>query len=276
MKKILSIICAAIIMFVACAADDCQQGSEFVTVSLGFDYYMEEMTRAELSSSCTRLDVWVVSEDDVSEVHQASTDDGFGNVSFTLNKYKTYTIYALAHKSASAGTLSGTVVSFSDNKTTDMFWYTTSFTPSTTTNLSCTMNRNVGCFRLDTSDPVPDQVDAFLVNIYDCPVAWDVRGYATTETDRVHTIHVTSRRADGSVLLSVYIFPSTLDAESKYNIKVVAVSGTDVVKSHTFNDVSIKAGYRTTYHGNFFDADAAFSSVFSIDNTWNEQMPIEF
>lgn len=275
MKKILSIICAAL-MLAACTSDDCQTTSEFVTVSLGFDYYMEEMTRAELSASCTRLDVWVVNGDEVLEVHQASTDDGFGNVSFTLNKYKTYNIYALAHKSASAGTLNGTVVSFADNKTTDMFWYTTSFSPSSTTNLSCTMTRNVGCFRLDTSDPVPDQVDAFLINIYDCPVAWDVHGYATTEIDRMHTIHVTSRRADGSVLLSVYIFPSTLDAESKYNIKVDAVGGNDLIKSHTFNDVSIKAGYRTTYHGNFFDADAAFLSAFSIDNTWTEQATIEF
>ena len=69
------------------------------------------------------LDVWLMEGDSttalakhesVAENHQTVADDGFGSLSLTLDKSKTYTLYAVGHKESAPTTLSTGVVSFPD------------------------------------------------------------------------------------------------------------------------------------------------------------------
>ena len=103
-------------------------------------YEMAAMTRAATSVATvvTHLDVWLVSGGDVIALQQTKDDADFGTLSVTLDKTKTYTLYAVGHR-ADGATLSDGVISFVDDKITQSMFYTTTFSPSTTTELSCLM-----------------------------------------------------------------------------------------------------------------------------------------
>ena len=89
-------------------------------VTLTFSpYQMEAMTRSAVSIAdvVNHLDVWITDGTTEVDAHQTNTDAGFGSVLMTLDKTKTYTLYAVAHK-ADGATLSDGVISFTDDKVT--------------------------------------------------------------------------------------------------------------------------------------------------------------
>ena len=106
-------------LMTGCSSDnDEPRVMEPTEVTLTFSpYTMEAMTRTatSIASLVTHLDVWVVNGSDVIASHTTNTDDGFGTVSMTLDKTKTYTLYAIGHR-ADGSTLSDGVISFTDDK----------------------------------------------------------------------------------------------------------------------------------------------------------------
>lgn len=91
-------------------------------------------TRATVpvSDVVNRLDVWLMEGDSVkaltkremvAESHQTVADDGFGSLSLTLDKSKTYTLYAVGHKESAPTTFSTGVVSFPDTKKSQTLYY---------------------------------------------------------------------------------------------------------------------------------------------------------
>ena len=85
-----------------------EQGEETITLRFsGFELQEELITRADadVSTIATRLDVWITDGESTQQVHQSAGDAGYGTVAVTLNKTKTYTIYAVAHKANGAATL---------------------------------------------------------------------------------------------------------------------------------------------------------------------------
>ena len=115
------------------------QYAEDTLVTIQFtnpEIFVQSMTRADVSTVATRLDMWLTDGETTTEIHQSSTDAGFGTASVSLNKTKTYTLYAIAHRGASNATLSDGVISFPEEKVTQTFWHTTTFSPSTTTSPS--------------------------------------------------------------------------------------------------------------------------------------------
>ena len=110
--------------------------TEIESVTISFDFpevSITPMTRANISEAASRLDVWIYENDsEVEAVHQSSSSVGFGSVTLNLNKTKTYTLYAIAHKATAACELTDGIISFPDDKPKESFFYTTTFSPSIT------------------------------------------------------------------------------------------------------------------------------------------------
>ena len=272
MKKILFLAATALLMACSNDSDSVFNGSAVETeVTLTFSPYdMEPMTRAAVSEFATHLDVWLYeSGNESAAVHQSSGDAGFGSVSVTLNKTKTYTLYAVAHRCADDATLADGVISFPDDKVTHSFYYTTTFTPSEVSNLACAMQRIVAQFRLEITDDIPDDVAKMqftIANVFD---RWNIGSGGTHQLDRTSSINYNGT----SSIFNVYAIVT--DVSTTQDITVVALNENDQpVQSRLFSAVPLRNGYKTTYQGTFF-VDSPLSMTFTASD-WNSYDPVEF
>ena len=246
------------------------------TVTLNFSPSMDvAITRTDvaISTLVSHLDVWIIDGTNIQEVHQSSTDDGFGSVSVSLNKKKTYTIYAMAHKCTSDATLEDGVISFPDDKITQSLWYTTTFSPATTTNLSCSMSRIVAGLSVTTTDAFPEAVKKMRVTVYDTTNRWNVAGYGTNAVDKVSVINISSLKPDGTASFITYIIAT--DVEAVYDMKIEALDADDnVVESRDFSDIPMRNNYKTSLTGDFFVTTSTAFTLTASD--WENYDPIEF
>ena len=268
-------VMVAMAMLTACTNDGAGEvtNNETAEVRMTFSpYEVEPMTRAAVADYATRLDVWIYEGDtEVQAVHQQSTDDGFASMSVRLEKSKTYTVYACAHKAGGAATLSNGVVSWPDDKVTHSFFYSQTFSPATTTTLNCLMERIVGNFRLEITDKVPEDVARMTVDMGESPTRWDVGGFGTNAVSRVSSFPLT---AGSTPTVSVFIIADGDESEN-YDITVTAYDGEDaVVQQRVFEDVPIRAGYRSTYRGAFF-TEAVGAMTFTV-NDWMDYETVDF
>ena len=249
---------------------------EHVTINFAPVYTMEPMTRGDLSASgMTRLDVWLYEgTTEISAVHQTSSDVGFGSVSQNLNKTKTYTLYAIAHKASDVCTLADGIISWPDDKPKESFFYTTNFSPATASTLNCAMARITGKFTLQTTDAVPDEVDHVRFIIKDTGTRFNVIGSPANIIDRQVDFASISRKTDGSTSFAFQIL-STSDAPTNFEITATAFnSSNEILETKTFASVPIRNNYRTTYSGAFFTT-SAMSLTFTADD-WNDYDVITF
>lgn len=271
----------AIAALTACTNDGAGEvmNNETAEVRMTFAPYEVEpltradgVTRAAVADYATRLDVWIYDGDtEVQAVHQQSMDEGFASLSVRLEKAKTYTVYAVAHKAGGAAMLSNGVVSWPDDKVTHSFFYSQTFSPATTTTLNCLMERIVGNFRLEVTDKVPEGVARLTVDMGMSPTRWDVGGFGTNAVSRVSSFQLT---AGSSPTVSVFIIADGEEAEN-YDITVTAYDGEDaVVQQRVFEDVPIRAGYRSTYRGALF-TEAVGSMTFTV-NDWMDYETVDF
>lgn len=273
--KYYALAVVAMAMLTACTNDGASEvlNKETAEVRMTFSPYdVEPMTRAAVADYATRLDVWIYDGDtEVQSVHQKSTDEGFASLSVRLEKNKTYTVYAVAHKAAGAATLSNGVVSWPDDKVTHSFFYSQSFIPAMTTTLSCLMERIVGNFRLEVTDKVPEGVARMTIDMGVSPTRWNVAGYGENAVSRVSSF---TPGVGSSPTLSVFLLANK-DEEAAYDITVTAYDATDaVVQQRVFEDVPIRAGYRSTYRGAFF-TNGAVSMTFTT-NDWMDYETVDF
>ena len=276
MRKVL--ILAAGLLAAACVSkvEDDMADEQLVTLQFS-DFQLDEelITRADADVSiiATRLDVWITDGESTQAVHQSDSDAGYGTVAVTLNKTKTYTIYAVAHKANGAATLADGVISFPDEKVTHSFYYTGTFSPAETTTLSCRMNRIVSQFRLETTDAVPDDVVKFRFLIPQTFTRWSVSGEGINKVDRVSDVSITSLRNDGTAAITIYIIGS--DTQNSYNITVQALDGGDnIIQQRIINNVPVRNNYKVTATGAFFiDSPSSFSFLTA---DWDEYANITF
>ena len=271
----IALVMVAIAALTACTNDGAGEviNDETAEVRMTFSpYEVEPMTRAAVADYATRLDVWIYDGDtEVREVHQQSTDEGFASLSVRLERTKMYTVYAVAHKAGGAATLSNGVVSWPDDKVTHSFFYSQTFSPATTTSLNCLMERIVGNFRLEVTDKVPEGVARMTVDMGESPTRWDVGGFGTNAVSRVSSFPMT---AGSTPTVSVFIIAEGDEAES-YDITVTAYDSTDaVVQQRVFEDVPIRAGYRSTYRGAFFSSGMV--SMTFTTNDWMDYDAVDF
>lgn len=265
MKQI-TFICG-LLLLAACSSDIEEQvvNSEPTEVTLTFSPYevtpmsrtagepanTMAVTRAAVSIAdvVTKLDVWIYeSGSEVASVHQTSADDGFGTISVTLNKTKTYSLYAVGHK-ADGATLEDGVISFTNDKITHSMFYTTTFTPSTTTSLSCLMTRIVAQFRIETTDAIPDEAKKVQITINNVFDRWNVSTGGTHSLNRTSVLNIANKNNDGSANLNVYAIVT--DAQTLHDVTIAFLDENDgvVITPRTFTDVPLRNGYKTTYRG---------------------------
>ena len=257
-------------MCVSCSSEsDEQKVSEPTEVTISFSSY--KMTRAATSVATvvTHLDVWLYeSGSEVTAIHQSSSDAGFGTITATLDKTKTYTLYAVGHK-ADGATLSDGVISFTDDKVTHAMYYTTTFSPATTTSLSCLMTRIVADFRLEITDDIPTSAVKFRFTVSGVYDRWSVTTGATHGINRVSTINY----GGTSAIFNVYAIVT--DVQTLHTVTVEALDENDQeVQTWTFADVPLRNGYKTNYRGTFF-IDTPVSASFLVDD-WNEYETVDF
>lgn len=257
---------------VGCSSEsDERRVSEPTDVVLTFSPYdVSPMTRTTVSIAdvVTHLNVWLVNCDDVIALQQTNSDAGFGTITATLDKTKTYTLYAVGHK-ADGATLNDGVISFTDDKVTHSMFYSTTFSPATTTSLSCLMTRIVADFRMEITDEIPTSAVKFRFTVSGVYDRWNVTTGATHGIDRVSTINY----GGTSAIFNVYAIVT--DASTTHDITVTALDENDQeVQTRTFADVPLRNGYKTNYRGAFF-TDATFTSSFTV-NDWNEYETVDF
>ena len=247
----------------------------------------EVMTRATVpvGDVVNRLDVWLFEGDAtaavgqtevVAESHQTKDDDGFGSLSVTLDKDRTYTLYAVGHKESTSTSISGGVVSFPDTKKLQTLYYTRTFTPSETTTLSCMMKRAVGAFRIVFNDEVPEDVKKLSISTTQTPTQWSFPQLAGVTPSGNYTVEWTkwSKDKDGMLYFTVYVLGS--DTETHYDFVVTAYGeDSSVLKLRTFTSVPIRNNYMITYRGSFF-LDTPFSSTFTVDDEWQMYNDVEY
>ena len=238
---------------------------------------MSSRTRATLSSSgMTHLDLWLSDGETTTDVHQTSSDANYGTVTTTLNKTKTYTLYAIAHKAAEACTLTNGIIAYPDDKVKESFFYSTTFTPATTANMNCSMHRITGKFALQTTDAVPADVDHFRFTIANTGIRFNAATAAPDNViDRqVDFASISRNNTDGTCSFACQIL-STSDAATNFTITATAYSATnDIIEQKTFENVPIRNNYRTAYTGAFFTSSALSLSFTASD--WNDYDTISF
>lgn len=212
-----------------------------------------------ISDVSTRLDVWISDGETTTAIHQTSTDDHFGSFVLTLDKTKTYTLYAVGHKADGQATLADGIVSWPDDKIKDILWYTTTFSAVTTSQLPCQMSRIAAMFRIETTDAIPASAKKMRITqagVYD---RWNVSTGATHQIDRISTITIGSTNNDGTAAFSVYSIVS--DEETTHTVTIDALDADDnVIQTKIFTDVPLRNGYKTTYRGAVFtDSDVSVS-----------------
>ena len=271
MKKTIFPALLAGMMLAACSSDNAEdemfngQSSMIneVEVTLHFTRFEvshEAMTRAtDVSELVTHLDIWLSDGETTTAYNQTAGTDGFGSLTLTLNINKTYTMYAVAHKAEGAATLSDGVISFPNDKVTHSFFYTDTFQPTKGMAKVCPMNRIVSAFRMETTDAVPANTKKMRFTFSGVFNRWNVSTGGVHQVDRVSTVNITSTAADGTVAITCYNIVTS--EQTLHNILVEALDDDDaVLESHTFNDVPLRNGYKTTARGSFFtDAQSTFS-----------------
>ena len=279
MKKIILPLAAALI--VACSSDTEEpvMNQEPTEVTLTFSpYEVSAITRTAtgISTYCTHLDVWVTDGETTTSAHQTSTDTGFGTVSMSLNRTKTYTLIAVAHKCASNATLTDGIIAFPDEKVTHSMIYKTTFSPATTTSLSCEMTRIVGWFRIEGTDQVPTDAHTIQIAMGDTFTRWNTATSAGANTiDRTATFENFNRNQDGTMTFNLYIIPTNLTDTDHMDITVTALKENgEELEQKTFTDVPVKAGYKTTYRGQFYTTEG-MSMSFTADE-WSEFDVLEY
>lgn len=286
------LLAVAATMFAACSneytsyTDVVENSKAKVMISFAPDDG-ETMTRAmvPVGDVVNRLDVWLFEGDAmaavgqtevVAESHQTKDDDGFGSLSVTLDKDRTYTLYAVGHKESSATSISGGVVSFPDTKKLQTLYYTTTFTPSETTTLACLMKRAVGAFRIVFNDEVPEDVEKLSISTTQTPTQWSFPQLAGVTPSGNYTVEWTkwSKDKDGMLYFTVYVLGS--DTEMQHDFVVTAYGeDSSVLKLRTFTSVPIRNNYMITYRGSFF-LDTPFSSTFTVDDEWKTYDDVEY
>lgn len=292
MKKYFSLAVVVATMFTACTNEHTsytgvvENEKAKVMISFAPDDG-ETMTRAmvPVGDVVNRIDMWLFEGDAmaavgqteaVAESHQTKDDDGFGSLSVTLDKDRTYTLYAVGHKESTSTSISGGVVSFPDTKKLQTLYYTTTFTPSETTTLACLMKRAVGAFRIVFNDEVPEDVKKLSISTTQTPTQWSFPQLAGVTPSGNYTVEWTkwSKDKDGMLYFTVYVLGS--DTETHHDFVVTAYGeDSSVLKSRTFTSVPIRNNYMITYRGSFF-LDTPFSSTFTVDDEWKTYDDVEY
>lgn len=201
------------------------------------------------------------------QAHQSSTDDGFGSIEAALSPGD-YSVVCIAHNGKANATITTpTKATFPENRITDTFSNGSSITVGEQPlSHPIRLQRDVACFRLVTTDKVPDDV---------AQMKFYYLGGSTTLNPQTHlgtanstqTVILDAASQHGSKgTWDVYTFPKTEGASQMvFQITALDSDGKELYR-HNFTSVPMQRGCRTIYTGAFFggsssDSKESFSVV---------------
>ena len=232
-------------------------------------------TRAAVSETANYLDVWIYEgTEEIAAVHQASTDTGFGTVSVRLDKAKTYTLYATAHKGDGAATLSEGIISWPNDKIRDTFYASTTFSPADGLTVSVELARIVAQVKLTTTDAVPDDAAKLTITIGGVHDRWSIADGASHALDRSTSYSPIGTASDGTASFTTHVIATS--AQTLHTVTITAYDASDQpILSRTLSDVPLRNGYRTQYQGELFTSKVLTMS-FSTAADWTEYDIVSF
>ena len=269
----------------ACSSDDALVSSQVENSVVNFNFFDEKVeefktaTRGDDDNTSTwkdyfsRLDIKVfptgeTKNTDVLSKSQLSTDDGFGTLTNRL-PIGNYTLVAVASKADSKVDISSeTSATFPITKVTDMaYCYLPFEVKSGTTTVNASLKRALTHFVLQSTDK--KSVDFTKVELtYTGKVAESFNpstGYGVEPTEDVSRTLTFDVSADNlKSKTQTFDFYTFIPAETqviKLVVKVYNYSG-EVVKTLTFDNVTLQQNHVTTYKGPMFTSGSTINFSF--------------
>lgn len=296
MKQLLTIASIAVFAFVASiTVSSCENPNYYdddvvsatqpdgtpVDVVFTCNGFTASKTRASVTDVATRLDFVVFYGDNIAfEAHQVSTDENFGVLTAKLAPGD-YSIVAIAHNgTAQAQISSATKVTFPRNHLTDTFAYGGNVTiTDDDPGHDITLKRAVACFRLQTTDAIPDtvsQMKFYYLNGSSTLNPQTLQGAANSKQTEIFTVTDAQRNHAGQ--WDVYTFPKTKSGKATLTMQVLGLDkDNNEIYEKLFTDVEVERTYRTTYSGNFFGGETTApggSFQIKVDSTEWKDMPL--
>lgn len=179
----------------------------------------EPVTRADLTSLCSRITLAVFQEDNkVKNINQLSDNASFGTFSLALAP-GTYQVVLIAHNGLGNCSVSSPEnITFANNKCTDTFYSYSTIEIEEATTQSFDLKRAVAMFRLKTTDAIPDGVAKMKFYYTGGSSTFDaVTGFGC-KNSRQTEIFNTTPMVGQTGLFEVYTFPHETSDQLKMTI----------------------------------------------------------
>lgn len=209
----------------------------------------------------------------VKAINQTADDEDFGTLTMTLEEGH-YTVVILAHSCTGNATMSNpNKITFPNNKVTDTFYFVDEVTiGGDSQSREAEMRRGVAQFRLQTTDPVPENVAQMKFYYTGGSSTFDaISGYGCVDSRQTELRPVDADIHGKTGTFSVYTFPHAEKGELHMTVTALDAQQRDVA-SREFTNVPIARNQATIYSGAFFDDEqfAKESLTLTTNEVWQE------
>lgn len=282
MKKVLMMAIAV------CLLTACEKASEQETIQskdvqfrLVGDFTFENtpFTRSLEADGKSMTDVWIfdyVGGSLVQQIHQVSTDDGFGSPTLTLSTGTHHLYCATSRGNTPVVDNNASTITFT--RPSDTFWkdYEITVSPSTPASVSVACDRIVSKLKIVVTDAVPEGAATFNVT----PHTWYYGFNYTTgapvaaQTDAVSTISIPSS-VIGQTNTSISIFTFSATTAWNSNVAVNSKNGNgDVLGSASVANVPFERNRITVVSGVLY-ADVLVAGL-TLNTDWEDDYEMTF
>jgi len=231
------------------------------------------LTRADVSSLCTRLQIGVYQNGaKVQTLSQTFDDENFGEICVNLTKGD-YQVVAIAHSGEKAANMTRPDSIIFNGKVTDTFYITDSISVTSSTTFSLELKRPVSKFQLVASDEIPKNATRMKFYYQGGSSNFNaITGYGATNSRQTEYRSI----EDVSAKPSTYdIYTFLKDETDELTITVSTLDSLDnTIHERKFEDVFMRRNTITRYVGDFFGYSDYFS--ISINDTWNSTINYDY
>lgn len=263
--------------------DESSSSADETTTGINISCDIEDayQTRAAVSAKdqVTRI-AWALMKTDgtiVSQGEQTSESTSFGKLSINCDA-GSYKLLVFGHKAASACTVEdGGLIALPDNKCTDAFYTLQEVTvkKNKRQSLSCTLDRCVAKFHLESTDVMPNNVTGIRFTFENTSIKFNSilgKGEAAKSYSRIVAIDDTRH---GKVFnCNLYCFMPEAEANIGLKFEFTDESGNTIFLD-SFKNVPMKINHVTTYTGAVFTTAGIDSDNIMVNADWGDDITID-